>query len=347
MKAASPPPTTMNEIANRVGVSRSTVSIVLNGRHYAGVTIGTDTRDRVLEAARDLGYRRNALARAIVSGHSRSIGFLVENPAYEPVAQMLAGALDEAEDNDYFVKVLRVRDTKLDQKTIDRCIELRLEGVITLYLAGQADLLHAELDRYGTPIVLLESAVKRSWGTRVVTEDRAGCAQMMDHLYSLGHRRIAFVAGRLGSEGGAPREVGFRESVDRLGLSVPQSYYERGNWRIEDTEAAVARLLHEVSPRPSAIFCANDIMAMGAIRQAHRAGLRVPEDLSVAGFTNLSIADYSDPPLTSVAQPFLDMGRSAVRHLVARSENPESAVDCEIVLPSTLVVRSSTAPAPE
>ena len=336
----------MREIAREVGVSYSTVSFVLNDRSTA-VRISEATRHRVLEAASKMGYQRNEMARAVVSGHSHFIGFVVVEPDYEPVAHMLAGALDEADERGYFVKVLRAHDFHIDQKLIDKCLSLRLEGVVALYLApGHIDKLHEALQPHDVPVATLETTQPRDWGIRVFSDDAEGCHQVIAHLAELGHRKIAFIAGKADSEGGRTREFGFCEAMEKHRIEVPEGYIVRGNWSSSTTERATAELLEHPAGRPTAIFCANDQMAMVAIRALRARGVQVPRDVSVVGFTNLAMAKFCDPPLTSVAQPFHQMGRAVVARMLDAIEAKNPTVAAVEVVPTSLVVRQSTGPVP-
>lgn len=336
---------TMSDIAEKAGVSRSTVSFVLN-KKYDKVYISDDTRQRVMEAAAQLGYRRNELARAIVTGKNRVLGFLVCSPESEVVARMLAGALDEAEANGYFIKVLRLKNNVIDQETLDRCVELRLAGVIVLYLnETMVTQLHEELSRYHIPVATLDDSFPHPWGARVVSNDHQGVDLAVRHLISLGHRRIALLSGRPNAGSAVLREVAYREVMQSEGLDVPPGYITHGWWSVSKTEAAAAELLSLPEP-PTAVLCAGDIMAMVLCRVARTRGLRVPQDLSVVGFANIDAAEAADPPLTTVQQPFQEMGQMAVRHLLRLSNSPEAELvePLEDVLPTKLVLRASTGP---
>jgi LacI family transcriptional regulator len=351
---------TMNDIAEKAGVSRSTVSFVLNKR-YQGVYVSDDTRERVTAAARALGYRRNELARAIVTGKNRVLGFLVCSPESEVVARMLAGALDEAEEQSYFIKVLRLRNNVIDSETIDRCVELRLAGVIVLYLNEERlDELHIEMERYNIPVATLDDSLPHPWGVRVISDDVHGCRMAIEHLLELGHRKIGLISGRPDSGISILRERGYHQIMGEAGLQVPPHYVAYGFWSVEKTEAVVTELL-SAPDRPTALICAGDIMAMTACRTARGLGLRVPQDLSVVGFANIDAAEAADPPLTTVAQPFQEMGRMAVRRLLQLIGDEESGngngngnnhsdgdglnrAPLEESLPTHLVVRGSTAP---
>jgi len=169
---------------------------VLNDRRK-GVWIEEETRERVLRAAAELGYRRNEMARAMVTGATRTIGFITDFPGSEHVARMLEGALDEADTQGYEIKVLRPRsDEEFNRRLIERCVELRLAGVVVLYIEGQTlERLHNELNRYGIPMALLDDNHDRPWGTPVVADYGQGIKLAVQHLAALEHSRITFIVG--------------------------------------------------------------------------------------------------------------------------------------------------------
>lgn len=337
---------TMTDIAEKAGVSRSTVSFVLNKR-YNGVYVSDDTRERVTAAAQALGYRRNELARAIVTGKNRVLGFLVSSPESEIVARMLAGVLDEAEEQRYFIKVLRLRNNVIDKETIDRCAELRLAGVIVLYLNEERlNELHVELSRYNIPVATLDDSLAHPWGVRVISDDPNGCRLAIQHLFDLGHRKIGLISGRPDAGSSILRQDAYCEVMRQEGLAVPPHYIVHGYWSVDKTEAVTRQLLSSPD-RPTALICDGDIMAMAVCRTARRMGLNVPDDLSVIGFANIDAAIAADPPLTTVAQPFQEMGRMAVRRLLQLVDDESegnSLEPIEELLPTHLIIRASTGP---
>lgn len=336
---------TMRDVAERAGVSQATVSLVLN-RRSESVGINEATRQRVLQTAEEMGYQRNELVRAIVTGKNRMMGFLVWRPEYEPVARMLAGALDEAEEHDFTIKVLRLRDHEIDRRTIQRCLQLRMAGVIVVKMPRQPlDYLHDEMQKHGIPVTTLGSSFTQEWGTRVAAHNTLGCRMMVEHLHGLGHRRIAFIGGNRLDAAGALREDGYRTAMEEFGLPVPSSYVVEGQWRVVETSQAASQLLQGPESEPTAIVCASDEAAMTVCRTLRLAGRRVPEDISVTGFTDLKTSELFDPPLTTVALPFEAMGHAAVRLTLARIRQGEKRDDpVEEVLPPELKVRDSTAP---
>lgn len=340
---------TMQDVAQRAGVSKATVSFVLNNRQRADGTISEDTRQRVMEAANELGYRRNELARSVGAGKSRMIGFLACDLAYEPVARMMAGALTEAQENGYTLKVLKMKELAIDDEAIQSCIELRLSGVMAVY-QNEASVhhLYKEMSRYNVPVAVLDNTFSLPWGVRIVSDDAQGCHMAIEHLVSLGHKRIACITAAPFIPSAVLRADGYRAAMKHFGLSVPDDFLVWGTeWDVESAVAAARQLLSPSSDRrPTAIFCAGDLMAMVTIREARKIGLKLPDDLSVVGYANFSMAALSDPALTTVAQPLEEMGRTAVRELMSYREGGHLAEEetSEHVIATQLIVRDSTAP---
>ena len=353
---ARPGHTTMATIATHLGVSRATVSHVLNGRSDEQ-RIRPETQGRVQDAARELGYRPNVLARSVRSGKSRMIGYLVSAPRYEPYWNTLIGALDEAEQEGFTLKVLSVTPGTFAER-IRQCMELRLGGLI-VRINHDKTALFAEANRVGLPVVTVDESVPQSFGVRVNADDALGCREALGHLGELGHRRIGFISSGFGHQpyGVVPTREGlFLQEMAARGLGVPDGYVTRETMLVyggaktgRDAApglAAADALLGHPAGRPTAIFCWRDEAALVAIQACHRRGLRVPEDVSVVGFSDLNAAWLCDPPLTTCVSPWEEMGRTAVRQLVGAVEGEFDPSPREILIPSGLVVRQSSGPAP-
>lgn len=335
---------TITDVAAKAGVSRATVSYVLNERNTA-VRISDDTRQRVLEAATDLGYRRNELARAVITGKTRMLGFWVMQSNREPVIRVLSGAMNEAHENNYFIQMLGCDHNSLDARTLERCIEWRLSGIIAIH-APEATMstLLPQIEATGIPFVMVDSQQSRDGRClNIVSDNQGGMRAVIEHLVELGHRRIAFLGGKSSREDSisGAREQAYLEIMKAHGLEK-HCQVEYGDWLAdfhdwEDgaTAAAAARLLESAS-RPTGVACASDHIAMIVMRLAAERGLRVPEDVSVTGFDDVAVSALYNPPLTTVAQPFEEIGRAAVRYLL----NPEQNI--EKILPAQLIVRGST-----
>lgn len=337
---------TMNDIADRAGVSQATVSYVLNGRSD-GIRIREETRQRILDMATELGYRRNDLARAMVTGKSFVLGFLTRNPSAEGSSRILVGAHEEANQHGYFVKMLPIAGGADFRTSIQRCMELRLAGILVQNLGQDAlDYLQAETSRFKMPVVMMDDVPPQQWGSCVMSDDDGGMQAGLEHLVQLGHRRIGFISAQANSILAVERERKFRVSMKRANLDVCEEHVAFTDW--QDTaviEAGVRSLFGRSSTRPTALMCAGDMIAMVTQRTARALGMDVPRDLSVVGFANFLMSNFADPPLTTVAQPFEEIGRIAVRSLLGTGKG-EAPVDVPsaAIVPSQLIVRASTAP---
>ncbi len=349
---------TMADVAKKAGVARSTVSHVLGERQSENVRIPEATRQRVLDAARELGYRPNALARSVISGKSRMIGYLVNAPRYEPYWNTIIGALAEAEQEGFTLKLLSVTPKTFAER-IQQCMELRLGGLI-VRVNHDKSALFEEASRAGVPVVTVDEGVPQPFGIRVTADDALGCRAAISHLVDLGHRRIGFISSGFGHQPldmVPTREGLFLQEMAARGLDVPDGYVTRETMLVYGYGAGVDHdaapglaatdaLLDNPAGRPTAIFCWRDEAALVAIQACHRRGLRVPEDISVVGFSDLNAAWLCDPPLTTCVSPWEEMGRTAVRQLVRVLGEEFDPAPQEFLIPSGFVVRRSSGPAP-
>lgn len=348
---------TMREVAAQAGVSYTTVSYVLN-KGEAGRRISSETSKRVTETATSLGYRHNAVARAMVEGGQRVIGLLTQDVALETRAQILAGVIEEANRCGYLVKVFPLTSNSVPAETLNTCLEQRLCGAIAVNIhADSIHQVHEEFSRFGVALAMVDDVSPQSWGVRVVSDDEAGVHLALQYLWDLGHRRFAFAAGPVDSEVTAVRRRAYADFMNQHELDGGPVIDAAPRWdfRDEDEAKLCATLLD--SSRPTAVFCVSDYLAMRVLRVARGLGLDVPRDLSVVGYSDLLVASYADPPLTTVSQPFRLMGTLAAKHIVERVETvrAKSSGGAEfarqifneplnVALPTCLVVRDSTAP---
>lgn len=350
----------MTDIAEKAGVSRSAVSFVLNNRPNTGIPEGT--RQRIIEAAKEMGYRPNQLARSVASGKTRMIGYLVSVPNYEPTWKTIMGALAEAEALGLTLKVLSVtRETFAER--VRQCVELRLGGIVTSLLGGH-HVVFEETSRAQIPVAIVDPGVAQPFGANVLADDAVGLNAAVEHLRQLGHRRIGFISsgfaqlfGGIGDIGTA-REALFARIMENHGLSLPTGYITHEIMDVfgpnADAEAncysvlaATHALLKHSDGRPTAICCWRDETAMVAIQACEAAGLRVPQDISIMGFSDLSTARFFRPPLSTVQSPWDELGRMAVHQLGQRMEDEFSAEPTTHFVPASFVARKSTGPAPD
>lgn len=338
---------TMTALAEKAGVSRATVSHVLHERD-THLRISEATRNRVLEVAAQEGFRHNELFRSAVSGKSHMIGFLVKSPRPEPVARILDGAVSAAETPGYTVKVLKVPGNQLEKGLIDRCIQLRLAALVTLYLpAADLEVLHRELAVYQIPLAVVDTHMPLEWGVRIEADDTQAFALAIEHLAQLGHQRIGFVSGEPTQLMSRQREAAFQNALKKHNLAAGPMVH--GALDVNRTLQTTRELLQS-DQRPTAIVGITDPMAMTVLRAARSLGLEVPRDLSVVGYGGMSLAEFSAPPLTTVVQPFEEIGQAAIEQLLKRVHN--CATDFEdsphqAALPARLWVRESTGLVPQ
>ena len=337
------PKVTTSAIAAKLGLARSTVSMALRD-HPA---INEKTRSRVRRAADKLGYMPNDIAQAMVTGKTRVIGFLVDHPDREHISRMLNGVLQAADEQGFYVKIIRSYGPNAITDLVKRCVSQRLAGAICLNFSEPSlEQLQHSFDRYGIPMAMLASSFEHPWANRVISDDAMGVRQVIDHLVGLGHRHIAHICGVAYSGSMALRRKGFEQAMTDHGLGPPDQLplLIHHTKDMDEVEAATRDMLADASNRPTAIFCATDSMAMVVTRTARSMGLRLPEDLSIVGFANLDIAKLADPPLTTIAQPFNEMGQTIIKQLMPMIEKLDSEVltpSCH-TLPTQLIIRQST-----
>ena len=340
---------TMADIAKRAGVSRATASYILNDRQTE-MRISDETCQRVLEAVNDLGYRRNDLARAVKSGKSFVLGYL-KMAHVELETHIQEGMLKTATEAGYLLKLMVWGDLPVAQ-VARRCVEQRLAGVITRCLPEVGDTIafFAELESYGIPVVFVDDSLegmalpRMSW---VTSDDEQGVRSAVEHLVELGHRAIAFIGGYLWDRL-HPQEFKrldtFLQVMAIHTLPVPEDFVLEAKWNTPLTEQLIRQLFQERPRQPTALVCAGAEPALVAIRTLRRMGIRVPEDVSVIGYSDFAFASLVDPPLTTISQPFEEMGTVATQILLRKLQDRTVAEESgsHILLPTTLIVREST-----
>ncbi len=342
---------TMQDIARASGVSQSTVSRVLTGAPTV-VPINPATRERVLEVARQLHYRPNPLARGLRGARTMLLGVIVR----EISDPFFAGAMDaitaEASSRGYNV-VLGVAHSRADEAIALRavletrhCDALLLLGDLSDQPRLQADLADAHIS-----LVALWQNGPLPNSSSVDVDNRAGERALVDHLWGLGHRSFGFIGASHRPSGVEERLLGdIRERkaalVDRLaelGVAPAPSYFRAVQNGLPGGASALEDLMALPEP-PTAIVASTDLLAIGALNAAHRLGVRVPEDVSIVGFDDLAISEFTIPPLTTVSNPVAAMAAVAVPAAIDGVENPELRI--ERLLPPSLIVRESSGPPP-
>ena len=325
----------IKDIARRAGVSHSTVSRALSDSPL----VNPKTKARIQALAREMGYAPSAIARAMATRRTRTIGLVVTTIADPFVAEIVRGIEETALDHDYNVILCSSSDDPDRELAAVRTLrEKWVDAVIVT--SSRVGSFYEELTEIQVPVVLINSQQPGDYSLSVRNDDLHGGRLVGEYLLSLGHRHIAYVSGREDAVSSQLRLRGCQEALAQAGLSIPPEWIVAGDGNPAAGERAARRLL-AVSPCPSALFCYNDQTAMGALRGAKSRGYAVPEDLSVVGYDDISAAAYLDPPLTTVAQAKYEMGRHAMGmalDLLARRDVRD------VLLRPGLVLRASCAP---
>lgn len=329
---------TIGDVAARAGVSIATVSRVVNGRY--GVSEGTIARVR--EVIDDLGYESSLIARSLRSQRTNVIGILVSG--IEPFsAELLKGAALALQDTDYELVVYSGGMRGVggwERRYLSRVGGTLTDGIVLV----TPTVVEVNVNY---PIVAVDPHVGPSDMPTVDSQNFEGAVTAVEHLIELGHRRIAFLAGRPDLESARRREAGYRAALASAGIPIDDDLVQSGAYT-EAGAVAPSRRLLTMPDRPTAIFAANDLSARQVLRSAHELGIRVPDDLSVVGFDNIPESALTDPPLTTIDQSIQGMGHAAVTALIDLIEHPErpDGETPHITLPTQLVVRRSTGMAP-
>jgi DNA-binding LacI/PurR family transcriptional regulator len=326
---------TIIDVAKRAGVSKSLVSLVMRG----APNVSDEKRQRVLSVASDLGYRPNAVARSLVRQRTNLLGVLLSDLHNPFFAEVIDGIQAEAEERGYRTIIgTGHRVERSEARALETMLELRAEGLI---LASPILPMRkiAEAGRE-VPTVLVARRSRSASVDSVANDDPAGAALAVGHLVDLGHRRIAHIDGGDGA-GARERGRGYERAMATYGLSaharvVAGSYTEEGGW------LGVGALFAE-GPRPTAVFAANDLAAIGTLSALAEREIRVPEDVSVVGYDNTALAAVRHIHLTTVDQPRPRMGRTAVALILERLDG-ERKSSRHILMPPSLVVRGTTGP---
>ncbi len=330
----------IGEIARRANVSTATVSRTLN---RSGV-VRPETAHRVWRAAAELNYYPNRHARALVSGRSHLLGLIVSDITNPFFPELIRGFETLATEHQYDV-ILTSTDYETARMTgcLRRMLERKVDGVAIMTSEMDARLIK-ELSRRGVPLVFMDVGQVGPRMSHVRIDYAHGVRQTVDHLAGLGHERIAFISGPLDLHSARVRRQAFLDGMRKQKLIADRRLIREGTHTAEGGQRAMEALLH-MARRPTAVVCSNDWTAIGALHAIDGAGLKVPEDVSLAGFDDIPLVSYTSPPLTSVRMSAGDVGTTAfeaIFHLIGG----ERAKGDVYRVPTRLIVRSSTAPFP-
>jgi LacI family transcriptional regulator, galactose operon repressor len=337
---------TIEDVARAAGVSAMTVSRVINKEK----NVRDKTRARVLEAVEKLRYSPNMAARSLAAGDATHIGLLYSNPSAAYLSQFLVGALDGARKAGAHLVIEACEgEGDADQSQAARHIATAdVEGVILPPPLSESIPILTELALAEMPVVTVAMGKLYENALNVRIDDFAAAREMTDYLIRLGHRRVALIKGHPQQIASAERERGFRAAVNAAGLDPADIAVEQGYFTFRSGLEAAEKLL-DLRNRPTAIFASNDDMAAAVVSVAHRRGLDVPNDLSVAGFDDTAPATTVWPELTTIRQPVAAMASAALDLLLSELRSKRHGlppVAAERVLEHELVIRESSGPAP-
>jgi DNA-binding LacI/PurR family transcriptional regulator len=333
---------TIREVAKRAGVSLQTVSNVINGRT---TQMGEETRNRVLQVIQELDYHPNAHARGLRSQRTSTISFFTVDPSARFLSDpfhvaILSGMADTLREQEYCLLVQAMNPDDPVATFLQLYQQRRFDGAVIHLSGSQEDRVQylAKLDKSNCPFVLIEEKAQGPRHACVLADNREGAERAVHYLLTKGHTKVAFLMPERSWPAVEERVAGYQAALRAHRLPGARRWTVEGE-RIELARSAVEAALAR-EPGYTAVLCANDVLALGAIQAARALGRRVPEDMAIIGFDDFDFAQHVDPPLTTVALPTYDMGRRAADLLVGYLRDGSFA-EAETVFPTTLILRQS------
>ncbi len=328
-------PVTLHEIARAANCSVSTVSRALNDSEHP---VNPATRERILSIASELGYRPNVTARGLKMDRTFTIGLIVYNIASPFTPVLIRGIQEYLKQNDYFSIIISTDwDPELESEAVHQLISRSIDGII--FVESWRDEPSITLDLADKPYVFVYRLFNGSYANSVLVDDQYGARLAVEHLVNLGHRRIAYINGPHDWDASKDRLAGYRDVLAEYRIPYDPALVEEGTWEVQSGYPAAKKFL-ALEDRPTAIFAANDLMALGAIYAVQDAGLSVPEDVAIVGYDDRDFACFTNPTITTVRSPSFEMGKLAAEMLLARLEDQ---VDIEepVRVRGELIIRES------
>lgn len=326
---------TIKDVAREASVSIATVSRVFND----ATVVREETARRIRDVAASLRYAPHGGARSLSTSRTNTLGVLLPDLFGEFFSELIHGIDLTARRSGYHILVSRSWEGRTEIEEAMRAMRGRVDGVLLMSPDIDADsLLNVPPS---LPVVLLCSPARGPEFDSVIIENFRGAREMVGHLTSLGHRRIAIIKGALGNYDAAERLRGYRAALRDAGVTPERSLERDGDFTEAGGYAAALEVL-AIEPRPTAIFAANDSMAIGALSALRESGVRIPEDMAVAGFDDIPLARYMDPPLSSVRVPIADLGARAVETLLHAITHKSDHTRQRERVSTNLVIRRST-----
>ena len=336
MKAKRP---TIEDVARRAGVSRQTVSRVINGKGE----ISAVTHARVQAVIEEMGYRPSAVAQSMVAGHTCTLGCISPNFSDYTFARIIEAAQVEAHRHGYFILAGSAPSEPDVEPLLEEMLRRQVDGLLALnpHADGRHQHLTPLVER-GMALVYVGNSPYGASISSVRCHDHEGGWQASRHLIELGHAAVATILGPANEECVRDRLAGYRQALAEAGLAYDPALVMNGNWSATSGYQATRQMI-ESGRTFAALFAQNDQMAVGAIRALRESGRRVPGDVSVIGFDDIPLASYFDPPLTTLRQPLEELGRQAARLLIETIHNPGRPSE-QVLIQARLVERASCGP---
>jgi len=328
----------IKDIAHEAGVSTATVSHVINKTKY----VSDQTRERVEKAIKQFNYHPNAHAQSLALGRSKMIGLLVSdisNPFFPEIIKSVEAAVFASGYSLILLNTNYETDRAVDY--VQRLIQMKVAGIILMTSEFDEELIN-EAKRKKTSIVFHDLGIVGERMSNIILDYAVGIDEAVQHLVSLGHKRIVHIAGSHEIHSGRVRRQAFVDSMKRHVPKTKQPKIYEGDFRFEGGRLAASQVLGE-KVLPTAVVVANDLMALGAMQEFKAAGLQIPQDISIIGFDDISFASLSEPALTTICSPRVEIGRRAVEALMLTVDKPHQ-LGVEVTIPTYLIKRSSTAP---
>ena len=331
---------TIKDVAREAKVSVASVSRALNG--HGGVT--AETLERIREVAARLRYIPHGAARSLITRRTHTIGALLPDLYGEFFSELIRGIDLAARTHGLQLLVSSSHDGAAEAAAALRAMQGRVDGLLVMSPHADAAFLRQNLP-VGLPTVLMNTVLERDDYAALSVDNAGGARLVVEHLLGTGYRRIAFIQGPAGNHDVAERERAYRDALaenvpDVAPIVLPGEFDEASGYRAGQQLAAM-------QPRPDAVFAANDMMAIGCMAAIREAGLRIPEDIAVAGFDDVPMARYVSPALTTAGVRIAELGKAALEQLAAQIDgNGDGTPHAHVRIPAELVVRASTARAP-
>lgn len=328
----------IKDIAREAGFSTATVSHVINKTKY----VSEPTREKVQRAIKKFNYHPNTHAQSLALGRSKMIGLLVSdisNPFFPEIIKSVEAAVFAS---GYSLILLNTNyETDRAVEYMQRLIQMKVAGIILMTSEFDEELIN-EAKRQKTSIVFHDLGIVGEKMSNIILDYAVGIDEAVQHLVSLGHKRIVHIAGAHEIHSGRIRRQAFIDAMKRYLPKTEQPKIYEGDFRFDGGRLAASQVLAE-KVLPTAVVVANDLMALGAMQEFKAAGLQIPQDISIIGFDDISFASLSEPALTTVCSPRVEIGRRAVEALMLTVDKPHQQ-GIEVRIPTYLIKRNSTAP---